>query len=400
VSVALLGFGVNAQVAPKAPANLCVAGSVCVATAAPNPPAAPPSNTPRSSGTKKWNPGNYIQAHAANGSYCGVDCDAYRHNKYPIYMNEANVKGAVLWVVWKYLENDAGNGFTAGFSWLHNEINYIKSTYPGKKVGLLIYFGPYGQGTDTASMYLNYPKYFVDAGCVVQEVPTQNSLNSVMANTTCRNYLKRLVSAYGAEFDSEVALDFVRLDQETDNGYTGYDNGAKDAGWEDLAATAANAFPTTNVWVPVNWIGVETAATKEAMLLFYKSIHVAVGGPDTQPPALSYPCPSTNLPCAIRGLNSSIGGSSHDNCGEIAVFQSVELSEMGYNSVKDPAGGLTSQQVVDSWNNDYCAQYGVWDLNDNETGNADTMYWNGAHGQKWAINNIALTHRTKPAGYP
>ena len=33
-------------------------------------------------------------------------------------------------------------------------------------------------------------------------------------------------------------------------------------------------------------------------------------------------------------------------------------------------------------------------------GSADTQYWNGAHGQKWAIDTIPLTNTTKPAGYP
>jgi hypothetical protein len=75
----------------------------------------------------------------------------------------------------------------------------------------------------------------------------------------------------------------------------------------------------------------------------------------------------------------------------------VELSEMGYNSVVDPVGGLTSQQVATSSNNDYCAQYGIWEPNFAETGTQDTMYWNGAHGQLWAINNFPITHTSKPS---
>jgi hypothetical protein len=350
--------------------------------------------------TKKWNPGNYIQAHAAHGSYCGTACDGYRHGRYPVFLNEANVTGTVIWVVPKFLESDTGNDFTAGFAWLHAEINYIKTNYPGKKVGLLVYFGPYGQGTTQASMYQNFPNYFVDAGCVVQEVPTQNSLNSVIADTTCRGYLKRLFAAYGAEFDSEPALEFIRLDQETDNGYSGWSGASKDTGWKDLAASVAGSFPTTNVWVPMNWVGVETAANKESLLAYYKSINVGVGPPDTiattTAPA-SYSCPSTWPTCVYRGLNTSIGGTSHDYCGEFVSFGSVELSEQGYNSVPGP---ITSAQVVASWNASNCAQYGIWDLNDNETGDANTMYWNGATGQKWAINNVVLTHSAKPAGYP
>jgi hypothetical protein len=60
--------------------------------------------------------------------------------------------------------------------------------------------------------------------------------------------------------------------------------------------------------------------------------------------------------------------------------------------------------VINSWNSDDCAQYGTWDLNDNEVqdigdGGA-SQYWAGAQGQRWAINNIPLTHTSKPAGYP
>jgi hypothetical protein len=102
----------------------------------------------------------------------------------------------------------------------------------------------------------------------------------------------------------------------------------------------------------------------------------------------------------VLGLNSTIGGTNHSNCGEFISMGSVELSEMGYNSVTDPFGGLTSQQVADSWNADTCQQFGIWEPNFGETGNSDTMYWNGAHGQKWAIDTIPLTHLTKPSGVP
>jgi len=320
-------------------------------------------------------------------------------------MGDSNVIGTEIWIDWKYLESDAGNDFSAGFSWLRNELAYVASTYPGKRVGILLNISPYGPSLSGAANV--FPQYFVNAGCVYDENSAASaggstSLNWYKNNSTCLSYYNRMIAAYGAEFDSNSTLEFVRIQQETDdaNNNVGINGAAEDAAWKNIALASRNAFPTTLIWIPVNWVGVETAANKESLLAYYKSIGVGVGNGDTQPKDLAYPCPSTALVCVILGLNASLGASSHNYCGEFVSMQSVELSEMGYNSVKDPPGGLTSQQVATSWNNDSCAHYGIWEPNFGEIGNSDTQYWNGAHGQKWAIDTIPLTHTTKPAGYP
>jgi hypothetical protein len=401
VSVALTGFGVNAQVAPKSPTNLCIAGSVCVAAAPVPPVVGPPSNTSAPSapsGNRKWHPGHYVQDRRAKGVYCGTDCDAARHAGYAKFLSEKNVKGVNIWVFWKYLESDAGNDFSAGISWLRNEIAYIKATYPGKQVMLTMSVGPWGQGVDLVAQSAIYPNYFVNAGCPVQETG-QNSLVYRIDDATCRGYAKRMIAAYGAAFDSEPALEAVRIDQETDYGYPANAN-AKDNGWMDLALAASNAFPTTNIIIPLNWAEVTTAAQQEALIAYYKSIHVAVGGPDTLPVsggAAPYSCPETyNVPCVILG-NAGPTTSGHRYCGEVASMPAVETSELGYNSVP-PIGGLTAGQVLASWNNDYCASHGIWDYNE-ETGNANQR-WSGADGELATINaNPVLVHSTKPAGY-
>jgi hypothetical protein len=352
--------------------------------------------------THKWNPGHYVRTIAHNQT-CSSACDSFRHSRYPQFMTEPNVVGTEIWLDWKYMESDAGNDFSAGIAWLQGELAYFASAYPGKKMGVLLNIGPYGPSSLSQAPNW-FPQYFVNAGCVYLEGSAaqsggSDSLAWFKSNPTCLGYFTRMINAYGAALDTNSTLAYIRIQQETDDAINnnGISGTAEDTAWKNVAHASATAFPTTPIWIPLNWAGVETASAKEALILAYKATPVGFGSPDTQPPALSYACPSTSLPCVIRGLNSSQGGSSHDNCGEVVVMIAVELSEMGYNSVVDPVGGLTSQQVATSWNNDYCAQYGIWEPNFAETGTQDTMYWNGAHGQLWAINNFPITHTSKPS---
>jgi hypothetical protein len=355
----------------------------------------------------KFFAGNYVRAHTHNLS-CAAPCDATRHSIYSQASmgSDANIIGTEIWIDWKYLESDAGGDFSAGFTWLHNEINFVKTNYPGKKVGLMLNIAPYGPSAlNQAGSW--FPAYLANAGCLYMEGSAgasggSDTINWFKNNSTCLGYYNRMIAAYGAEFDSDVGLAFIRIQQETDDGINnaGISGPAEDAAWKNIALASRNAFPTTPIWIPVNWTGVETAAAKEALLLYYKSIQVGAGNGDTQPKDLAYSCASTAWVCIVLGLNASIGGTNHNNCGEFISMGSVELSEMGYNSVVDPFGGLTSQQVITSWNNDTCQQFGIWEPNFGETGTPATMYWNGANGQKWAIDTIGLTHLTKPAGVP
>jgi hypothetical protein len=409
ICMELTSLAASAQTAPKAPTNLCIAGAVCVAaTATPATPSPPPPapSAPASKGAHKWNPGYYVRATAAHGFFCGTDCDANRHSRYAQILSapDDNIKGFNIWIDWKYLESDAGNDFTAGISWMTNELAYVAKTYPGKKVGILLNISPYGY-TGLTGAPNTFPQYFIDAGCVYNEDSAaasggQSSLNWYKNNPTCLGYFTRMMNAYGAALDSNSTLAFIRVQQETDDAFknAGISATDEDTAWKNIAQVSTTAFPTTPIWIPVNWVGVETPANKEALILYYKSIGAGVGSADTQPPALSYPCPSTSLPCVIRGM-AGAGSTGHDNCGESLVMMSVELSEMGYNTVADPPGGLTSAQVANSWNNDYCAHFGIWEPNFGEIGSSDTQYWYGAHGQKWAIDNIPVTHTAKPAGY-
>jgi hypothetical protein len=366
------------------------------------------SATPNtSSSSLKFSPGHYVRAHTHNLS-CGTGCDSQRHSLYSSFSlgTDSHVVGTEIWIDWKYLESDAGNDFTAGFAWLTAELAYVAANYPGKKVGLMLNIAPYGP-SDLTQAGSWFPTYLSTAGCLYMEGSAGSSggsdtINWFKNNSTCLSYFTRLINAYGAQFDSNSTLAFIRVQQETDDAINnnGISGAAEDAAWRNIAQASRTAFPTTPIWIPINWTGVNTAASVEALLLYYKSISVGAGNGDTQPKDLAYGCPSVAWVCVVLGLNSSIGGTNHSNCGEFLSMGSVELSEMGYNSVTDPFGGLTSQQVADSWNTDTCQQYGIWEPNFGETGNSDTMYWNGAHGQKWAIDTIPLTHLTKPAGYP
>jgi hypothetical protein len=241
----------------------------------------------------------------------------------------------------------------------------------------------------------------VDAGCPAIEGGT-NSLVFKMHDPTCRGYLKSLLAAYGAAFDSEPSLEAVRIDQETDYGYNvpggqGWNAQAIDSGWQEVALAARTAFPTTNIMIPLNWPEVATAAQQEALVAYYKSIRVSVGSPDTLPTGLAYDCPETyNLPCVITG-NAGPTTSGHSFCGEVGAMQALESSELGYNSVP-PYGGITAAQVLKSWNDDYCASHGIWDYNE-EIGNPNQR-WSGVDGELATINaNPTLKHSAKPAGY-
>jgi hypothetical protein len=347
----------------------------------------------------KWHPGHYVQVRGG-GNYCGTECDTARRGQDSVILNNANVQGISVWIFWKYLESDAGNDFTAGFAWLDREIAYLKANYPGKRLMLTFftsYYKPYNNGSGI------FPQYFIDAGCPASEMG--NGTVFKMGDQTCRGYLKRMLAAYGARYDSEAILEAIRIDQETDYSYydpagQGWDAATVDNGWKDAALAARNAFPTTNVVIPLNWPENYTTQGMEALFQYYKSIHVAIGGPDTMPisgAAIAYPCPSLGVPCMTNGL-AGAGSTGHNYCGEIAFMPSVETSELGYYSVAP--GDMTSAQVVASWNNDYCASHGIWDFN-MEIGDPPTHYWNGASGELATINaNPQLMHNAKPAGYP
>jgi hypothetical protein len=374
------------------------------------------SATPNVGGASlKWNPGHYVRAHTHNLS-CGTNCDAARHNLYSAFSlgTDSHVIGTEIWIDWKYLESDAGNNFASGISWLTNELAFVNTNYPGKKVGVLINLGLYGPSSLTqCSTY--YPQYLCDANCLYMEMSAgasggSDSMDLLKTDSTCLGYFTRLLAAYGAQFDSNATLAFVRIQQETDDavGNVGISGAAEDAAWKNVALAARQAFPTTLIWIPLNWTGVNTPASVEALFAYYKSIAVGVGDGDTIPAPPStfpfgYSCPNTATGCVIRGLNSSAGASSHDYCGEFVSMKSVELSEMGYGSVGGHPG-LSSQQVVDVSNSQACAHYLIWEPNFNEIfdrgdGGA-SQYWSGATGQKHIIDTVPLTHLTKPSGYP
>ncbi len=357
--------------------------------------------------------GQYVRAHTAKLN-CGSACDASRHNLYAQIFGtpDANIIGTSIWYSWKTIENDAGGDFTAGIAAIRNEISFFKTNYPGKKIALLLDFSPYGwsHGQDNQV----FPQYLVDAGCTYDENNASSSggatsLNWFKTVPACFAFYQRLINALGTALDSETALAYIRIQQETDDSINccGISPTAEDTAWKNIAQATVTAFPTTNVWIPVNWTGVNTAASVEALLVYYKSIGAGFGDGDTIAApntggmySWAYSCPSTATGCVMRGLNASIGASSHDYCGEFVSFRSVELSEMGYGSVGGHPG-YTAAMVASIWNNQSCAQFGEWEPNFGETFDVSTatQYWDGAQGQKWAIDTIPLTHTAKPAGY-
>jgi hypothetical protein len=258
------------------------------------------SATPNSSGgaSLKWSPGHYVRAHTHNLS-CGTSCDSQRHSLYTQFSmgTDSHVIGTEIWIDWKYLESDAGNDFTAGFSWLTTELAYVAANFPGKKVGLMLNIAPYGPSAlNQAGSW--FPSYLSTAGCLYMEGSAgasggSDTINWFKNNSTCLGYFTRLINAYGAQFDSNSTLAFIRIQQETDDAINnaGISAAAEDAAWKNIAQASRTAFPTTPIWIPVNWTGVNTAASIEALLLYYKSIQVGAGNGDTQPKDLAYSCP-------------------------------------------------------------------------------------------------------------
>jgi hypothetical protein len=149
--------------------------------------------------------------------------------------------------------------------------------------------------------------------------------------------------------------------------------------------------------MPLNWMGVDTPASKEAMLTYLESIHSTVMTPDTVPVSgtnIGYTCtPGANyapshVPCVLLGITTA---DHHNFCGEIASMPAVEDSETGYNSVAP--GDLTAAEVLASWNADTCASHGVWDYPGGPTAPwSDELTQINLHPQ--------LTHNTKPSSYP
>jgi hypothetical protein len=333
---------------------------------------------------------------------------AARRAVYPSFLKNTNVRGVNVWVSWKVLESDAGNDFSAGMAYLKDEISYIKANYPGKQIMITMWISGY-EHTDVAFQKTRLPNYAVDAGCVGLE--GTYSFVPRIHDDTCRGYIKRLVQAYSSLLDGDPAIEAVRIDQETDYGYStpagqGWSASGVDAGWRDVAQAASAAYPHTTIWIPMNATETWTNDAMAAQIDYYKSVHVAIGAPDTC--ALSGPAATAcgwivgstvgiGMPPALRGYGTT---ARHDYCGEIMVMQGVELSEMGYNSQPPHPSGLTSGQVVDAWNNDYCANYGIWDLNLNEIGDPTTQYWGGSSGQLATINAKPITRTGYPKNYP
>jgi hypothetical protein len=294
---------------------------------------------------------------------------------------------------WKMLEPEEGD-YSAGIALVRSEIDYLKNLASPKRFVLQVFGIAYGSGDPYAAAENYYPTYFIDAGCTLAKNGSGTKvLRWNVANRTCRDYYVRMIEAYAAEFDGEPYFEGIVIpDQETSfdvDSSPAWSIASHDAGIRDLASRTKALFVESNVIVSLNYLARGTSHVEVASMMSYlTSIGVGTNPPDTCPYDVAG-CESFWIDQVRIGV---IGG--EDYRGTAPIWQSVESSEMGWDTV-GPPGGFTAQQVYDYAIYEQQASHMFWDRNE-EAGNSQQRWGTGILP---VINANPLTNTPCPALY-
>lgn len=330
----------HAAVTP--PTLPAVTGAATVALSSSSLTAGASSST--SGGTRKWNPGHYMYVRPFN--------QATRLSYYqkPDFKNNPNIIGAMISVRWAQLESDTRGVYdnftvtnvsdeypagTYGISWLRNEYNALAAM--GKRLIVRVFDMWYGDNQPNRAgifpAYLRSPTNYIYWNG--NDVTWQRWLATPMG------WYIDLFNAYGAAFDGLPYFEMISPHHETSMASVGgYDESADFTQMKRLVTAMRAAFPTSNVWLPVNW---SPSSHLGSMLVHLRSNLAGCGNPDTSCPAWG-DYGGMTIDKITRGAASS-DIAAQDFRGTMPIFGAIEGSSLGYAA----AGSLATQTAQQSY---------------------------------------------------
>jgi hypothetical protein len=294
--------------APKAPAMLCI-DDQC-------------AQTPEPVAGVKWHPGHYMQVLRG-------EPDTKQSARFAYYDEigwNSKLQGVGVFFRWSQLEGARGD-YSAGIALIRAEVAKLKSLAIPKRLAIRVMERAYSSPCP-ASAY--FPAYVQTAGKTFTVGNTVQSCQWRRWDPEAMGWFIAMLEAYGRAFDGDPYVEIVSPMHETAIAWMGqtpladFSESALDTQYRRLAVALKKSWPHTIVWMPTNW-GLN-GARMSAYVDYLHSIGVGVGNPDI--------CPSCNMP--VDSFTR----------GKTPHAMSVEVSELGYNSV-GPAGGFTAQQIYD-----------------------------------------------------
>lgn len=382
-----------AQAKPLPP-TFCIDGSVCSPVPA---PAARP-------GGVKWHPGHYMMVGRGNHDWqaSGSQRDV-RWGYYDSIGNSTAIKGVVLHPKWAQLEGNTRGDYTLGINYIRAELNKLKSLPVPKRLILRINdVGYMGSGGLCPSPDY-FPSYIAAAGGLVQTMTeSKNGYNVCLLkkwDATISGYFIDMMKALAAEFDNDPYLEAVIWERESayqwETPPSGYSDSANFTQRMRVASEMAAAWKNTMVLGGANYVmgGKEYTRDYIAGLAARKNGNFNA---DTCR-AGDNGCNKNDSPAGIWS-DSIIRGTMFgtDYRGRIPIFQGVESSELGWNTV-GPSGGYTPAQVFEWADREMKASHILWDRNEEI----------GTSLQRWSTGilpfitaNPKVTNTACPSVYP
>jgi hypothetical protein len=372
---------------------------------------------------KKWHPGYYLIM--PRNATLKFD-QAGRFAIYDGQASNATFAGWHLLTVWANLESGTHGNYTAGDALLRAEIAHLKNLTKPKRLILHIDDEMYN------GSFSWYPTYLVNAGCVFQELWSDNVhylYHFKWWVPTCVGYYNNLITHLGALLDSEPYFEGVTLDYEQalngtsvngGNG-SGFNHAAFVSGVTSAFQNAAAAFPHTNLAWRANWGDSFHESNLVEVIAAAKTNGIGWGSGDScsvnpltsQVVYGTYPIyqDAQNIFAGYGGYDSGHhAGTYTDQRGKMYSHNGVENSELGYNSVCNgqgfagyaPAGSAARNagymSLYDEWNAEWNTHAAV-EYN-TETGAAVQQWSVGTTGSLWdLVTNHPLLHAACPTDY-
>lgn len=261
--------------------------------------------------------------------------------------SDTTIQGIELVLDWNCLEGATQGDYSAGFAYVDAYMAKLASLAVPKHLILKVEEG-------------NPSTYLINAG--LTGLSTDGSYTFVSIWTQAgMDRLIALSNAYAARYNSNALFEMFTPAEETAlpvSTTLGATVSALSTQFTRLTAAAHAAWTTTQVRVPVNFLGADS--DMRGLIDGVKASGVAYGGPDT------YPEPWRMLQSnpIFRGLNSdlSANGAWTDLRGQYAWVAEVESTELG-PQFGGPNGNWTLQQIQTYAHDTMHDNYIIWYAN-------------------------------------
>ena len=295
----------------------------------------------------KWNPGYWMLLKGSLSNNANPDSDrTTRHADYLSIQNEDKVVGAVTIYSWNNMEYiTRGNyGSASEIEWgigkAINDCDYLHSI--GKKC-IIRFKDVYDKPFDP-NYFAAFPNYVISEGTCL--VDANNKGVYRVWDASCRtDYINALVALVGA-LNDHPAFEGIAINQENAIDNAGqldgtYSHEGYIAGYQAVA-TAVKAAAAPNSSVVINWnnqVAGMSLALFHSMYDWMKLNDIGTGWPDSRPVCTTN-CATDPVTYAAASSQPADHNYFHDgsSAGSMVIFANTEASELGAQTVGDPAG--------------------------------------------------------------